>query len=235
MSVLIVFDWDDTLFPTSFSLSDPRLRPLFHKKRAAGGRAERAIENNRQLRALQAAAINAIKVASQIGRVVIITLAEEAWVRHASGMLMPGLFRLIEESDLQVLSAQDFHTAAFEDSGNLEDSHGNGAMPNLTPLIECKAAAMRQCIPSGFLDQICSIGDSEVEAQAARQVSMERNSLHPCLHKVLKLCEMPTIEMLTAELNTAASWLPQAVEYRQSIFADIRSLHSKLVPAPLGR
>jgi hypothetical protein len=219
------------LFPTTTSLSDPKLRPLFHKKRS--GRAERVFDHKGQLRALQAAAINAIKVASQIGHVVIVTLAEEAWVWHACGMLMPSLFRLIQETDLQIISAQDFCPDTNDDAA--VDQDNMDIQQRLAPLIESKAAAMRHCITSvegGALQQIISIGDSEVEAHAARKVAMERSSHHPCLHKVLKLCEMPTVEALTAELNTAAWWLPQAVEQPQSTSADIRTLNLKVGPCP---
>lgn len=233
MSALVVFDWDDTLFPTTFSLRDPRLRPLFHKKPGAAGRAERIVEHKAQLRALQAAAVNVLKVASQFGRVVIVTLAEEAWVRHASAMLMPALSRLLLENDVQVVSAQDFQAVTIEDVEDDDESPNSNQVRDLAALIECKAAAMRSCIPmtGDFpLDQIFSIGDSEVEAHAARQVGMERNGMHPCLHKVLKLCEMPSIEMLTAQLQTVAWWFPQAAEHPNCIFADIRSLN--LPPKP---
>lgn len=230
---LVVFDWDDTLFPTTFAMNEPRLRTIFCKDPVVrpGLRVESlGLQQRGALRALQAAGAAAIKAASLMGRVVIVTLAEEAWVQQSSRKLMPALARAIQEHNVAVVSAQNFRTAPTE----LSNGVAEGEQPReLAELVGWKAAAMRSCLTSGddaALD-VYSIGDSEIEAHAAREVALSQNAAKPpCMYKVLKLCEQPSLEVLVEQLQNVPRLLSIVASNPQSIFADIRNL--KLPPYP---
>ncbi|CAK0867815.1 unnamed protein product [Prorocentrum cordatum] len=103
---VIVFDWDDTLFPTTYvkddlglsimqRLQDQRLRPpKMARVQAALAKAARAVEHILQL-------------AGRRGKVVIVTLAKRPWVTDCCESFYPGIAELIEELDVQIVYAQE--------------------------------------------------------------------------------------------------------------------------------
>lgn len=221
-----VFDWDDTLCPTSFLLS----HPVFIDP-AVGS--EWPPELCEGLRRHTQAVIDVLKASAELGKICIVTLAEEAWVWRSIQCIMPGIDQVIKSLGVEVRSAR---TSKGPIEGAETDSNGSCAKFNeacIDALQDLKATAMIRCLEAAYgigngqvaeVD-ICSIGDSEIEGLAARDVAQRRRANGPCLCKVLKLRDEPSLESLTAQLRAVKHWLPQVAEHDGDALLDIdRSL-----------
>lgn len=104
----IVFDWDDTLFPTTYvrhdlgldlhkSLKDQRLPNSLKQEVAA----------NLQKCATNAA--NLLRLACTMGKVILVTLASPPWVTDACKLFYPSLGPLLTELGITAIYAQEDH------------------------------------------------------------------------------------------------------------------------------
>lgn len=223
-TALFIFDWDDTLFPTTFALSETKLRLGLAVARRPENWPPK--EQREPLRALQKAVQHVLRVARELGTVAVVTLAEEGWVRHGIQCLMPGVGRTLQELGIQVVSARAFGPKAAE----MPEANASGSLPANAPeediqdLIDWKAAAMASFVnlPDHFPLDVYSIGDSEIEAHAARDLVQRRVSKGTkSTFKLLKLQDEPTIETLTAQLCIACLWLRKAARIGHSSVVEI--------------
>lgn len=123
---VIIFDWDDTLCPTSFMHEDPRLAwsreapcftdpsvPLYdpsdrsESQNAAEYTAEASLLMAEALHRHVEAASAALRSAAACGRVVIVTLAKPGWVEVSSKNFLPGLLDVIKDLSIEVVYARD--------------------------------------------------------------------------------------------------------------------------------
>jgi len=112
-----IFDWDDTLFPTSFLLHQCKLSGLMPLK-------EQSIEDDlkmaleQSLGDLASEVIDVLRLASSRGRVVLVTLAKTHWVKVSCGSFMPRVWEVIRELNVKVVYAQEgFHP---RETGSME-------------------------------------------------------------------------------------------------------------------
>jgi hypothetical protein len=103
INTLIIFDWDDTLFPTSWL----RMKDLFEDDAALSD------TNKALLQRLADAAESALKAASQLGKVIIVTNAQKGWVEMCSAKLLPSLVRTL--NDVDIVSARTGYEQETED------------------------------------------------------------------------------------------------------------------------
>lgn len=182
-SGLIIFDWDDTLFPTTFVASAKRQLGADGVHSAHGD----ALELHARL------VEDVLRAAAACCRVCIVTLAGSGWVEHSAARYLPGLDlpRLLLELSIQVHYAREF--------------------PMEQDCTAMKMAAMSHAIsmayahspPSSRLN-VVSIGDSSIERTALHEL-LSMWSASGCLafepmQKTLKLLERPGLQTLTAEL-----------------------------------
>lgn len=192
---VIFFDWDDTLFPTSFfernglhvqgdaPLSDPILRAL------------RNCEDN--VRTL-------ILIAKYITRhVYIVTNASNGWVEHTAARYYPNLCADGTFSDILVVSARSQY------------SHLNAMQPMLWKYYAMHAImfSINHTIKVTPLTQqatfrcntVISVGDSTFERDAIRLVHSDYQ--HISL-KVVKLIDKPqSCDHLSVQLNLISEWM----------------------------
>lgn len=176
---LIIFDWDDTLFPTTWGHGQPDGHPHF--------------------RECAAVALRVLREAHAVGTVAIVTLAREGWVQDCCERIQDGgeLWRAIAE---HVDSVQYARTAAIQQNHMDQlppwprGAEPRGSLPLgcwLTSqaaveefraqLVASKLEAMR--VAAGWqtpvayggevehgLSQIVSVGDSPIERQAAHEL-----------------------------------------------------------------
>jgi len=90
---LIIFDWDDTLFYTSY---------LHHKRNY---RNDAAIQQ--QLQSIEKSAYDILDLALGLGQTFIITNAQEGWVEECVDKYMPSLRGMIQK--LPIISARSNH------------------------------------------------------------------------------------------------------------------------------
>jgi len=96
-SVLVVFDWDDTLLPTSWLLNEGILRPPPHAGASVATATQRMTPQHvAELEAITAAAHATLDAAERVGKVILLTNALTDWVQK-SGQLVPSLAARVAE------------------------------------------------------------------------------------------------------------------------------------------
>jgi len=253
---LIVFDWDDTICPTSFIQEDRRLHwsemapcfsdpsvPLIDPDDDYGG-------SNKAL-ALQLASVDAVgltmadalrrhvevaeaalRCADACGRVVIITLAKQGWIELSLQHFLPGLDKVIEELGIQLIYAR--HSLP-------QWKVSMAAIDGMDVFLLMKQAAMERELrhfysgrPGKSWKNAISIGDSTTERDALVEVLFRRSQLDkdreekPCRCKTVKLPEDPDVTQLTAELEVLTHWLQSIVTYDGDISLDLCNLDAAL-------
>lgn len=92
---LVIFDWDDTLFPTTYlNPVDDNMYEILRDRFAPN------------LRLIEDEAIKLIQLCLKDALVVIITNAKKGWVEFSSSFFMPRLHAIMMRGYLRVLSAR---------------------------------------------------------------------------------------------------------------------------------
>lgn len=162
--VIIVFDWDDTLFPTSYIQDDLQLRwnyPISQQKHIPAGEL-RMIEE--KLDECQKHVDQVLRIACARGHTVILTLAKTGWVDLSCRNFYPMIGKLLTELNIPIVYAQErstkeqmtYNKAAFESDEDQERFWG---------LVKGRAIAdevykFYQQYPGQTWKNIISIGDS---------------------------------------------------------------------------
>jgi len=200
---VIIFDWDDTLFPTSW------MRSSACSQGAASGQLEdhaRLVERT-------------LRAAHEVAKVAIVTLAKRGWITNMAREFLPGLDigALFVELDVDVFYARE------------EDCPGAFAAKQWEKL---KRSAMRRVLldfskRNGGCCSALSIGDDTIERDALKGLIAERRTfsefLEQPLCKTLKLMDRPTLSELSDELRRLSPLLGSLSSQRNVIDARIDS------------
>lgn len=233
---LLIFDWDDTLCPTSHVRADPLLSldevaPCFRRLPGeASWEGEREFSEMRALLEQHADTVRELLVlASGVGRVQIVTLAQPEWVEDSIRHFMPSLAGLIEELDIQVIHARSANTPSCQ-RASLNEGKDLGQILKTQAI----AWAARHFYGTGrdgcrarSWKNVLSIGDSDVERLALQDVIFRRvqtdgeGNWRECRCKTLKLLEEPTLEQLTGQLQSLTSWLIDIAHYDGDVDVDL--------------
>jgi len=100
---LIIFDWDDTILPSSWLSS----RCMSLDEGAVVSHSERML-----LDSLSETVCRTIDLATQLGRVAIVTNAEAGWVQLSAAKFMPAVLERLESLDIVVMSARSIFESA---------------------------------------------------------------------------------------------------------------------------
>jgi hypothetical protein len=103
---VIILDWDDTLFPSTFVRSDMRMTlglPLRDQKLSAP--AKKQVEHS--LEECAAKADKLLRLCASYGKVVIVTLARANWVTDCCRCFYPGIGELLKQLDVKIVYAQE--------------------------------------------------------------------------------------------------------------------------------
>lgn len=243
---VIIFDWDDTIFPTSFIWSDDRLHwsipaPCFADGSAADVPAfpERpdgpAMRDMLQQHEQTAAAL--LKLATSLGRVVIVTLAHEGWVKTSIRNFLPGLEGLLEQLGIEVVHARNSIPARFlrgvrEDEGyDVHKALKAKAMELVVRrFYSRKSNDLQTRGQSRSWKNVLSIGDSSAERLALQDVVFRRQQVDrrgiykECRGKCVKLLSEPSLGILTIELQVLLSWMHALVRHDGDLDVDFSDL-----------
>jgi hypothetical protein len=185
---LILFDYDDTLFPSS----EMAQRGLsLHS-----GRDSVDPELYRLLREHEAGVKELLTKSKRIGDVCIVTNAEEGWVQMSAEKFLPGIAEHIH--DMPVISAR----TQFE---------RQTASP-----VEWKLFAFRNLIKArahqwGYQQHVISFGDSHAERWAAKHTSIDFNG---SLVKTVKFREKPTLVQLSRQIQLITSQMETVIVHQ---------------------
>jgi len=175
---LVIFDWDDTLFPTTCLLKQGMLMGPDSRERS----------EFLDLSAVASAAVAALQTAKRYGKVVIVTNAISGWVQEMIGRFLPSLEA--ELADVPVISAQSI----YEPQGFADPASWKSLCFQRIAL--CLFDVWSNA--HGFKDLV-SIGDSWYDRAAAFQASQDIGI--PCNVKSMKLMEQPSVEDVIRQLN----------------------------------
>eukprot|EP00425_Heterocapsa_triquetra_P005921 CAMPEP_0195160652 /NCGR_PEP_ID=MMETSP0448-20130528/186773_1 /TAXON_ID=66468 /ORGANISM="Heterocapsa triquestra, Strain CCMP 448" /LENGTH=355 /DNA_ID=CAMNT_0040199453 /DNA_START=67 /DNA_END=1135 /DNA_ORIENTATION=+ len=211
---VVIFDWDDTLFPTWY-ITDV-VWPCIGKE--ASVPVDSPFWDG--LSAHAQAVKTVLTAARKCARVAIITLAQRPWVNTSAEICLPGLDLqdLLEELDIPVLYAREHvsPTSAIRVDG----------IDGVSCNIIAKRNAMVKCLKMfggqhGKVSNVISVGDSLVEKHACKEVAWSKNDL---LCKTVKLLVDPPLPHLTSELQVLSGWLCQMLLHEEDFDISLESL-----------
>jgi len=187
---LVVFDWDDTLFPTTWL----RVHGLLDEDAVI------TPEQDERLQALADAVAATLEAAKRRGGVAIVTNAQEGWVQTSCEAIMPSL--QVHLAGVRIVSARSRHEKpgvfapttwkclAFEEL--VHEFYGAFAEPDV---------ALRR--------NIVSLGDAEHEMEALKWVAAGTE----CHAKNLKFVEQPCLERLLEQHELVAGIVDDVVDH----------------------
>jgi len=235
---ILIFDFDDTLCPTSAITADPRLNPheiapCFQLNPLMPANIDEILPHGRLLGDVlwqhEQTVAALLRMAASLGKVVIVTLAHLEWVDMMIQNFLPSLKDLLEELHIEVRSARSFVTSRVKRMA-IEDG------VNCYVLMKTRAISrvLREFYGRGTKftrrwKNIINVGDSDVEHTALSEVVMShqqhdvKGCEKPFRSKMVKLQTKPTYEVLTAELQVLLSWLFEMVHHDGDFMLDLSS------------
>jgi len=186
-----VFDWDDTLIPSTYLAQKGYRLDGLHAP-------DPAVEE--RLRVLEESVCRTIDIALSYGRVHIVTNAEEGWVQMSAAKFMPRVVPWLAK--VTITSARSTY----------EEEHP--AKP-----LHWKVCAMEARLRESFeephsVKNILSLGDSHVEREAvkiaAQIISDPSSGLRT---KSIKFTERPSVEQLNRQLELVHSCFASLQSY----------------------
>jgi hypothetical protein len=214
---VIIFDWDDTLMPTTFIRDSvvPSLHEDIHRKPLEWCLPKDSPYYDR-FEAHARVVEETLRAARKVARVAIVTLAREQWVKVSSNCWLPGIdFKhLSEELDL------DMHPVDLSSRvvWNGIPAHARSGNDPTALWISAKKFSMSKTLEDVFPDSIqpwnvLSVGDSTVEQVALQQLCADAAEDRHVLCKTLKLKVDPTISELTEQLKDISQNLHDLVTH----------------------
>jgi len=218
---VIVFDWDDTLFPTTALKTDADLsvyEPLDYQE---------APEQRKEEFAKCADTLEQIlRLASSFGKILVVTLTSTPWMTLLSEIFIPRIGELLRELKVEIIYAR--HVVQFDDS----EVYGLTGMEQICFWGKVKgdatADALSRCYAQSggrVLRNIVSFGDSEYDCLGTRCGTRKfleaEGHTHTVCTKTLKLIPKPTAAELLFEMCTMLQWLPSMVGFEHSFDVEI--------------
>lgn len=177
MSNIIIFDWDDTLFPTTWMLSS-KVNPM-----RGNGSNTLLLDgiNTNLMNDLDDIVYSILKNSLKYGQVIIVTNAMPEWV-HMSSNSLPKTKKIISKH-IQIISARNKYQHKFP-----EDPY------------KWKEMTFANIINSTNSNNIISFGDADYEYKALLNLTKIKNPYKCCL-KSIKLMNVPNNATLIDQLK----------------------------------
>jgi len=191
---LIVFDWDDTLFPTKWV---EKKKPVLDRSAA-----RKTGDSWNKLKKHSRAVENVLGAALDLGHVAIVTLADPLWLQEGIQQFMPELAELVKKLDI-------FYARDMPADGQSDQYMHQKKEAMMKALRSC------DCVDGQKVDSsrgLVSIGDSTIEARAARCLRRECQKDGTLgWAKTIKVQENPSIDVLTSQLLVLSNHLAGVV------------------------
>ena len=168
---LFIFDWDDTLFPTSFLV-----------KEGISNEDNLPEELIKLFNILEEIIINILNYVIEKGDVYIITNSSIGWFKYSSDKYYPNLGNLLDK--IKIISARDEYEKIYPGQNKFWKEK---AFLNLKKEINPK-----------LVTNIICFGDSIIELEAGKTLACKLNE---AFVKTIKFKENPEIEDLIKQLN----------------------------------
>lgn len=221
---LIVFDWDDTLYPTTFE--DQRAK---NEHAVATERKEAGNPNYEgYIRSLK----DILRIAANTGAVRILTMAAKGWVQTCLQRTCPEILELFKELDIKVIEAR-----VIASTRHIREACADGRDPSHY----LKSLAIKRLVREFYQQgtsrswkNIISVGDSHAERLALQDVvfrHQQRDRLgrwKDCRCKTVKLQDEPALEDIVIQLRVVRQWLPTLAHHDGDIDMDFDELDLEL-------
>jgi hypothetical protein len=198
---IIIFDWDDTLFPT-YHLNNNNI---------IGNIIPSDFQDN--LNILSNIIINILDNALTLANVIIITNAQYEWIDYSSNIYLPQIYEYLNSKNIEKISARDYcnDNLLIDDKiidnyfeyYDLYSSAGES-------LLWKKITFQNYFINNKFYNNIISIGDSECERFGLLNIKLDDDNI---FRKSFKLNEKPNISLIIKELEYITKNLNVIVNY----------------------
>ena len=190
---VVVFDWDDTLCPSSWL----HAQGLLPKHRGHQVLLNSFVQQVMQLVAEKVGQL--LEKAKSYGPVFIVTAAECGWVELSCSLYMPSIMSLLNSDDIHIVSARSWFESKFGDGGDA--SHWKFEVMHL---IASKCFVGKESeIPRGdCYFNLVSVGDSMAERDACHSAA---DSVPYTFAKTLKFVERPDIMEVAQQVELTCS------------------------------
>jgi len=232
----IIFDWDDTLFPTTFAFEaadGPKLKVMPMQKQTHLSNPAKT-QTGRTLMRCAMRAEQLLRLAGSLGKVVIATLAEPGWIDNVCRYFFPGVAKALEELDVALVYCKSLMENDDEANAPNPDTEEGKVFWS-----RVKGKAVHQELEKFYSQyegqtwkNIISLGDADFERLGTRLVAAEyqevarRESLTKSQEsggvepptvinvrtKTFKMIDKPMIDELEAQHNLLLKWLPLIVK-----------------------
>mmetsp|Transcript_70749 Transcript_70749/g.125941 ORF Transcript_70749/g.125941 Transcript_70749/m.125941 type:complete len:533 (+) Transcript_70749:146-1744(+) len=218
---LIIFDWDDTLFPTTWIQEDMQVN--------VGGPCPKSKEVTVPLKQCATRAAELLKLAASMAeQVSIVTLAESPWVDYTVKKFYPSMQKVLTELNVRVIYARDFAPQADGGSskgGAYNKQNFQSSEERAAYWTGVKGSAIRtECerFYSQYEQQtwknVISLGDSDFEKEGTIEVTRQyvlskkqQGAYQLPRTKTVKFLDSPTAEELCNEMRLVKHWMPTIV------------------------
>lgn len=251
---VIIVDWDDTLFPTSWLSEKPEFRSWQKGWSSSDKKTPDFSKEDLQLLGeLDQAARSFISAASALGQVCCVTLSRRPWQQNTMSAFMPKLASAWEEEGIQVVYASETFVISQGVTAT-ECRHSSGMAVDeqetimMNRAMKKKETAMKRVIKHAYGNgkswkNVVSIGDGEAEYNAIREISFKH--VNPLGHsgdqksfrmKAVQMLESPSCHELITQLQILQAWMPALMHLDDDFFVtlgdseeDIMAMHQKLL------
>lgn len=228
---VIIFDWDDTLFPT-WHVSEVVKTTDFHNLTKISEDSEFYGPLASHAKLLRETLIEARKAA----RVAIVTLAAKGWVKNSADCYLPGLDiqDLFEKLDIKVYYAREHVSRTEKWQASVEEGVDLYMIAKRNAMKRCLRKLSR-CKLWRQIGNVISIGDSTTEAAAIREIMWDFTGAESCL-KIIKLVDNPSLPILRMQLQVLKSRFQRMVAFTEDVYISMDSdpSTSRLVQALMG-
>lgn len=190
MNSLIIYDWDDTLFPTTY---------INHNRNI----------NKQFLLALEQYNIRLLEKSRNLAQTIIITNAATEWIYMSAKQYMYRLYQYLQYTNIPVISAREYaRSKQIYNPINWKDITFYNTINSLINLNGNK-----------YINNIISVGDALYEKNALIKFGIyTHNKLNYNMYiKTIKYIDTPNIERLLYETQSLLNNIEYHVQIKQNL------------------
>ena len=184
MNTLIIWDWDDTCFPSYF---------FYELKIGLNSDFTTYKQYTDKLSQLSNIIVDILKSCIRYGKVIILTNAEANWVEQSSNKFLPNLLDTLK--NISIISARTQHQKEYPDQCYM-----------------WKYLEMKNIITQSDYNNILCIGDSPAEHKALQEIIRDE-SVSGTYKKSLRFKIHPSLDKLIEELMFIKDGLDYFIKY----------------------
>lgn len=223
---VIIVDWDDTLFPTTWLQQDMGLeldRPLPQHRPDIRVPFEAAMKKAEDFLVLAKKHSN---------HVIILTLARSPWIENCVRYFAPWFGKVLRNLEIPIVYAREAVFGARDDEYNKRDFETDEE--EMAYWTNIKSEAIEQEVARCYSQyegqswkNVISIGDSDFEREGTKEMIKRwckknaKTAVQLPRTKTLKFLDDPTVDEIADQLKLVISWLPDIIKRDEGLNIDL--------------